>query len=87
MKREKVYVTMTDKFLSGWGRAEGKINKLVFVCDNLEEAERIADYARTRNEMKYINITYNKPYYNNNRYLVQFKDKKDYPEWYKGGGK
>lgn len=82
---KKVYVTMTDKFLSGWGRAEGKINKLVFVCDNLEEAERVANYARTRKEMKYINVTYNKPYYNNNRYLVQFKDKKDYPRWYEGG--
>ena len=24
-----VYVTMTDKFMSGWGEAEGKINKYV----------------------------------------------------------
>ena len=24
------YVTMTDKFMSGWGKARGKINKLVF---------------------------------------------------------
>ena len=87
MNNNKIYVTMTDAFLSGWGRAEGKINKLVFICDNLEEAERIVHYARTRREMKYINIRYDKPYYNSNRYLVQFKTKEDYPLWYEGGGK
>ena len=76
---------MTDKFMSGWGRAEGKINKLVFVCDNLEEAKRVRDYARTRREMRYINIAYNKPRYNTNRYLVQFKTREDYPCWYEGG--
>ena len=27
---KKLYVTMTDKFMSGWGLADNKINKLVF---------------------------------------------------------
>lgn len=87
MNNNKIYVTMTDAFLSGWGRAEGKINKLVFICDNLEEAERVRDYARTRREMKYINIRYTKPHYDGNRYLVQFKTREDYPGWYEGGVK
>ena len=26
------YVTMTDRFMTGWGEAKDKINKLVFVC-------------------------------------------------------
>lgn len=84
MDNKKVYVTMTDSFMSGWGRAENKINKLVFICDSRQEAGHVVDYARTRKEMKYINIAYDKPYYNSNRYLVQYKTKKDYPNWYKG---
>ena len=35
------YVTMTDKFMSGWGRAEGKINKFVVECETREKAETI----------------------------------------------
>jgi hypothetical protein len=60
---KKVYVTMTDKFMSGWGMAEGKINKLIFECDNVQEAHVVADNAERRGDMKYINVTYNKPYY------------------------
>ena len=68
-----VYVTMTDKFMSGWGMAEGKINKLVIECENSVQAEKIADYARrNRNDVKYINIRYSKPYYNSNKYLTSW---------------
>ena len=35
----KYYVTMTDKFMSGWGYAENKINKLIFICDNYKDAK------------------------------------------------
>jgi len=35
-----LYVTMTDKFMSGWGMAEGKTNKLVLECKNLHEAKQ-----------------------------------------------
>jgi len=35
------YVTMTDKFMSGWGQAHGKINKMVVECDTYEEAAQI----------------------------------------------
>ena len=79
----KIYVTMTDSFLSGWGMAKGKINKLVFECDSYEEAEIVADNARNRGDQKYINISYKKPYYNKNKYFVQFKTKEEYPNWYK----
>jgi hypothetical protein len=77
------YVTMTDKFMSGWGLAEGKINKLVFICDSLEEAKIVARNARKRGDQKYVNISANKPYYNKKKYYVQFKTKKEYPDWYK----
>ena len=80
----KIYVTMTDKFLSGWGQAKGKINKLVIDCDTWEEAEIVAENAENRSDMKYINITTNKPYYGN-RYYVSRHDKTDYSSWFEKG--
>lgn len=77
------YVTMTDKALSGWGIAEGKINKLIFECKDYSEAETVYNNAINRHDMKNINICNNKPYYNNKRYYAQFKDKTIYPCWYK----
>lgn len=71
------YVTMTDKFLSGWGRAEGKINKFVVSCDTYEQAETIERNAHKRKEMKYINITTKKPSYPSNRYITSWKNYND----------
>jgi hypothetical protein len=76
------YVTMTDKFMSGWGMAEGKINKLIFECDDRKEAHIVADNAEKRGDMKYINITPNKPYYAPGRYYAQTKNKEEYSKWY-----
>lgn len=76
---------MTDKFMSGWGMAQGLVNKLVIETDSYEEAEIVADNARHRSEMKHINICINKPRYNSNRYLVSEHDKTDYSSWFKAG--
>lgn len=67
------YVTMTDKFLSGWGLAEGKTSKFVVKCETRQQAEIIWNNAEKRQEMKYINITTRKPYYNNNKYITTFR--------------
>ena len=67
------YVTMTDKFMSGWGGAKGKINKYVVICETGEQARRIEKNAGYRSEMKYINVTTTKPYYDPRRYLVTWK--------------
>lgn len=67
------YVTMSDKFLSGWGKAEGKTAKFVVECETFEQAETIQNNARNRQEMKYINITTKKPYYNLSRYIITIK--------------
>jgi hypothetical protein len=63
---EKWYVTMTDKFMSGWGCAKGKTNKFIIECDSLNDAEIIERNAHKRNEMKYINLCKNKPRYGSN---------------------
>jgi hypothetical protein len=75
------YVTMTDSFMSGWGEATDKINKLIFVCED-EEAKIVEDNAHERTDMKYINICASKPYYNKRDYLAQYKTKDDYSPWY-----
>lgn len=79
---KKVYVTMTDKFLSGWGCAAGKVNKLVITCDSWDEARIVAANAGRRREMSYINICMRKPSYPKNRYLVSWHDKTDYDRWF-----
>lgn len=55
------YVTMTDRFLSGWGEAEGRLAKYVAVCETWEEAEIVAANARARGDQKHINIRSAKP--------------------------
>ncbi len=57
---------MTDKFMSGWGKAANKTNKFIIVCDNWEQAETIERNAKKRSEMKYINICMNEPKYGKN---------------------
>ena len=79
------YVTMTDKFMSGWGEADNKINKLVFICKDIKEALIIKDNAEHRKDQKHINICSNYPYhlFNNKRYYTQIKTVNDYSTWYK----
>jgi hypothetical protein len=79
----KVWVSMTDRFMSGWGQAQGKINKLVIECDTMREAEIVEANAKARTEMKHVNICLSKPRYNSKRYLVSEHDKTDYGTWFK----
>lgn len=67
------YVTMTDGFMSGWGKSENKISKFVVECETMKQAETIEKNARKRQEMKYVNIATRKPYYNNNKYITTFR--------------
>mgnify|MGYP003153929423 FL=1 len=52
----KWFVTMTDKFMSGWGHAQGRKAKLVIGPMKWDEALRIERAALRRSEMKYVNI-------------------------------
>ncbi len=77
------YVSMTDQVLSGWGLSKGKINKLIFICENWEDAKIVQANAEGRGDQKYIKISTKKPSYPKNSHLVQFKTKEQYPTWYK----
>ena len=79
-----VWVSMTDKIMSGWGLAKDKINKLVIGCHNYSEAVIVADNARNRPEMKYVNICLNKPRYPEHSHYVSEhgRDQDDYESWF-----
>ena len=83
MKKVKYYVTATDSFLSGWGMAKDKINKIVLECDSMSQAQTVLKNLKKRNEMKYVNICKNKPNYNRSRYLESYKTIDDSPAFYK----
>ena len=73
---------MTDKFMSGWGKADGKINKLVLPARSVEEAYIIEANAKDRSEMKHVNIRTTVPYYNPKVYFVSYHDWTEYKPWY-----
>lgn len=79
------YVTMTDTFMSGWGEAENKINKLILVCENKDEAQIVFNNASNRGDMEDVEIVNIKPSYPKGKYLTQLKTKEVYPSWYKEG--
>jgi hypothetical protein len=72
-KKQKVFVSMNDKFLSGWGPAKNKINKFVIECENWEEAERVERNARKMREMKFVNVSRHFPAIKSNHYLSTMK--------------
>jgi hypothetical protein len=70
----KYYIVMTDPFMSGWGKAEKKTNKLVIGTDDYQLAELIEKNARKRKDFKYINVRTTKPYYDENRVFVSYHE-------------
>lgn len=65
------YVTMTDKFFSGWGRCEGRLSKFVIECDTHPQAVEILEKAKARDEMRRVNIRLTRPKYPERRYLTK----------------
>ncbi len=91
IKHGTVFVTTTDTFMSGWGKAEGLTNKLIFLCDSMDQARTVADNAEARSDQKrvkihtkpptYLRKTKGKDYVEGDKY-VQIKTIEDYPSWY-----
>lgn len=70
--KEQYYVWATDKIFSGWGCAENKICKRIWICETREQAEEIyRNVCRSyRDEYKYINFGSRKPSFTSSRYIV-----------------
>lgn len=71
------YIIMTDKFLSGWGQADGRTAKFIVECDTLEQAEQIEKAAHRRSDMKNISSDWKRPYFSPSRYQVTFRHYND----------
>ena len=78
----KYYVTATDKFLSGWGLAKGRISKFVLECDTYEEACFVEDKVSQRSDMKFVNICSKRPRYSSTRYHVSYVTRTEAPSYY-----
>jgi len=79
------YVIAKDNFMSGWGYAEGKENKLIFPVSSYEEAEIVRDNLENRSEMSKIHIRSTKPIVSQEHILWQLLGKETSPNWYKKG--
>jgi hypothetical protein len=87
MEVNMYYVTMDDTFLSYWGMSEGKINKLVVECRDLEEARTVERNAKDRTDQEHISVIRRdeRPYFSGKKYYTSFKTKNDMPRWFESG--
>lgn len=80
---EMWYVIGNDKILSYRGGAEGKISKRIVICNDYQQASRVADNMRKDNFI-YVSCKKAKwglPYYMPSRYRVCVNHVKDCPIW------
>ena len=78
MANEIIYVWATDKFLSGWGKAEGKIHKQVATCPDWKEANRMLDGFGGDSSYKYVGWGYELPRWNKARYTWTIRPSKNF---------
>ena len=62
MITHRYLVTATDKFMSGWGGATGGASKCAWACSTKEHQIKLYDWVKSRSEMKYVNIHFDKWY-------------------------
>ena len=55
------YVLGNDKFFSGWGLSEGKVNVAIVPCDNYTKALEVFFNFKARPEMARVRIVIHKP--------------------------
>lgn len=71
INQSTVCVVFTDKFLSGWGDAEGKTHKQIYICENRIDAVVLAErLSNLKYGARYVKICYGVPRYSTNRYSV-----------------
>lgn len=76
----KIFVWFTDKILSGWGYATGKIHKQVIICDDWATADRV--YNNLCNDPKRYSAAYirqGRRLPNLARYCVSYRLAEDCP--------
>lgn len=76
------YVTATDKFMSGWGKAKGKIAKLVVCCSNREQFNRVYKNMKKDRTLSFVKQAVNKPHWGKDAVVI-VKVAGDCPLWNK----
>lgn len=68
----KIFVWFTDKYLSGWGGADGRTHKQIVICEDWRTAEKIHDNLNydKRHGARYVNIGRKLP--NLSKYSVSY---------------
>lgn len=80
-----VLVTAVDKFMSGWGRAKGRISKCVVICHDWTQAAKVFGNMESQG-YTYINrrsARIGLPYYAPSKYVVSVYHADDSPAWNK----
>lgn len=70
----KCFVTMTDIIMSGWGLAENKTAKRVYLCKSFKIASELKSRISNRRDsgMRYINIVFSLPKYPQSKYVTTY---------------
>jgi hypothetical protein len=55
-------VVGTDRFMSGWGEAEGGASYAAWACESWDEANRVAALIRARGDQKRVRIVDSRDY-------------------------
>lgn len=84
--RASFYVCATDSFMSGWGKSRGLNNRVILPCDSLDEAFLVANYARSRSEMKRVTICEAKPRLNHHANTYSLMCRESATAWYPAKG-
>lgn len=83
------YVMTTDKFMSGWGMAEGLTNVLIFECETMADIEAVTENIDGRSDFTGWRVLDELPKGANGRLTwkdeknyYQVKDREEYPNFY-----
>jgi hypothetical protein len=62
-KTNKILITATDKFMSGWGGASGGASKCAWACREDQDWGKVLDWVEKRSDMKYVNVNHTGKWY------------------------
>lgn len=77
------YVLANDRFLSGWGAAEGKTSVVILPCADYSEAQRVEEHALfQRSDMNRVRVLDHKPRLNHRTHIYHLLDRDTAKSWY-----
>lgn len=80
-EEKKIYswlITATDKFLSGWGEAEGGLSKCAWACKK-EDVDKVKRWVKSRSDMKYVNVVHGSWYPRHAKHVHIYKVETNHP--------